>query len=337
MGSNPPNLILMIADTQSQFECDVTTDDGKEARLIGIMICESYDIINQGKRASVISIGGLAIATEWRRMGLATSLMKRGARRVSSGEYMYLFNLKKDRKLFPCAEISVWWYPLKSCTSLNMTIFKLDPSPSPETVSELSCRVADPEYSNLPCRPMTYEDVAIVCEMLKNNALKFPLARCWTSEHVVRWFLPEDDVQFSYIVTDQSGQELLDFFAFHIISYCVPRRGYETTDNRNEFLALPSSEEETKKEEETTTLRIAVPSYLTSRHTNKEVMMKYVMRAALHANCDFIHGYGAMGCDNVFQNLSFVKNENEIHFLQMLNWETRSFKGDEIGLSWIQF
>ena len=33
----------------------------------------------------------------------------------------------------------------------------------------------------------------------------------------------------------------------------------------------------------------------------------------------------------------FVKNENEVHYLQMFNWETRTFKGSEIGLQWIQF
>ena len=55
---------------------------------------------------------GLAIASEWRGMGLVINLVKRGASRVS-GEHMHLFNLKKDRRLFPCAELNVWWYPLK--------------------------------------------------------------------------------------------------------------------------------------------------------------------------------------------------------------------------------
>ena len=66
-------------------------------------------------------------------------------------------------------------------------------------------------------------------------------------------------------------------------------------------------------------------------------MLKFMMHAAKQANVDYIHGYGAFSYEETFNNLGFIKNENEVHYLQMFNWETRSFKGEEIGLAWIQF
>ena len=335
METSQPHLILMITDTKSQDLCDVTMEDGRKVRLIGIMLCESFDIFNQGKKASVLAVGGLAIASEWRGMGLVVSLMKRGASRVG-GDHMHLFNLKKDRKLFPCAQMSVWWYPLNPPSCLRMTIFKMDPAPHPDIISELCDRVTE-ENSQLSCRPMTYQDVGIVLEMLETDAKNYSLARSWTSEHV-RSILPKKDVQFSYIVTDDAGKKNLDFFSFHITSYCVPK--IAEVGIQKEEVKLSSAEEtflKCDKDEDTTEIRFAVPSYITSKQTNKEAMVKFVMFAAKKAKVDFIHGYGAFGYDDVFKNLGFIKNENEIHYLQMLNWESRSFKGDEIGLAWIQF
>ena len=54
-------------------------------------------------------------------------------------------------------------------------------------------------------------------------------------------------------------------------------------------------------------------------------------------NVDYIHGYGAFGYDSVFEELGFVRNRQEVHYLQMLNWESRKFSGEEKGLSWIQY
>ena len=71
-----------------------------------------------------LTIGGLAIAEEWRGRGLVINLVKRGAMRVT-GQHMHLFNLKKDRRLYPCAELAVWWYPIKPETATAMTLFKV--------------------------------------------------------------------------------------------------------------------------------------------------------------------------------------------------------------------
>ena len=81
-------------------------------------------VTNQGKSMPALTIGGLAISEEWRGRGLVINLVKRGAGRVN-GQHMHLFNLKKDRRLFPCAELAVWWYPVKPDTATKMTLFKV--------------------------------------------------------------------------------------------------------------------------------------------------------------------------------------------------------------------
>ena len=324
----------MIVDTQSKDQSlTVKTADGRNGAMVGMMITEAFDVINQGKKVPTLTIGGLAIAEPWRGMGLVLNFVKRGASRVS-GEHMHLFNLKKDRRLFPCAELSVWWYPLKPTTCKKMTLFKLVPGPPSALIAALCNRVTE-EYSALPTRLMTYCDVDAVCSMLSREAAKFSLARCWTAEHVARWLLPKEDVQFSYIVTDDAGVEDLDFFSFHIVSYCVPRNDAEGGNcvNRIEFL----EELDGETEEELLEIRVAVPGYLTTSNTRRDDMLKFMMHAAKQANVDYIHGYGAFSYEETFNNLGFIKNENEVHYLQMFNWETRSFKGEEIGLAWIQF
>ena len=332
MSANPPHLILMIVDTQSKAaSLDVKTADGRAAKMVGMMMSEAFDVINQGKKVPTLTIGGLAIAEPWRGMGLVLNFIKRGASRVS-GEHMHLFNLKKDRRLFPCAELTVWWYPLKLASCQKMTLFKLDPGPPSAVVTALCGRVTE-EYSTLPCRQMTYCDVDTVCQMLVQEASSFSLARCWTAEHVARWLLPKEDVQFSYIVTDEAGVEDLDFFSFHIMSYCVPKHEKGEGISRLEFL----EDEVAESDKDTQEIRVAVPGYLTTRNTRKEDMLKFMMHAAKLADVDYIHGYGAFSYDETFNNLGFIKNENEVHYLQMFNWETRSFKGEEIGLAWIQF
>ncbi|KAL5269397.1 hypothetical protein ACHWQZ_G003028 [Mnemiopsis leidyi] len=329
MSANPPHLILMIADTLcKEGKSDVRTADGRDATIVGMMISEAFDVINQGKSVPTLTIGGLAIAEPWRGMGLVLNFVKRGASRVS-GEHMHLFNLKKDRRLFPCAELSVWWYPLKPATCKMMTLFRLDPGPPSTLITALCDRVSE-EYAALPCREMTFCDVDTVCRMLREEAANFSLARFWTSEHVARWLLPKDDVQFSYVVTDETGTKDLDFFSFHIVSYCVPN---SKSIDQTECLENEKGEEKVGTRE----IRMAVPGYLTTQHTRKEDIVKFIMHAAKQANVDYIHGYGAFSYEETFNNLGFTKNENEVHYLQMFNWETRSFKGEEIGLAWIQF
>ena len=49
MNANPPHLIIMLADTQSKEKPDVTTADGRDAKLMGMMISEAFDVMNQGE------------------------------------------------------------------------------------------------------------------------------------------------------------------------------------------------------------------------------------------------------------------------------------------------
>ena len=61
-----------------------------------------------------------------------------------------------------------------------------------------------------------------------------------------------------------------------------------------------------KKEEvtsETVEVRVAVPGYCTTHHTNREDMLRYVMRAAKEAGADYVHGYGAFAYEECFKNL----------------------------------
>ena len=329
LNANPPNLILIIGEgchangTSKSSEDESSAEEpqagstriaiqsGTTARIVAIMISESFTALNQGREVPVLTIGGLAVAEEWRGVGLVVTLFKQIAKKVT-GEHMHLFNLKKDGRLYPCAEIPVWWYPINVENCLKMTLFRLEPSPSQATLQLMASKITK-EFSFLPCRKMREYDVGFVKKSLNKQNNMYALARIWNETDVAKWLLPRPKVQYSYIVTDETGTQKLDFFAFHMISY-----NFAEADDVME-------------------VKVAVPGYYTTRNTRPEDMLKFVMYAAKSAGADYIHGYGALGYCKSFPLLGFIRNDKEVHYLQMFNWETRNFRNDEIGIPWIQF
>ena len=70
-----------------------------------------------------------------------------------------------------------------------------------------------------------------------------------------RWLLPKEGVQYSYIVTDDIGEELVDFFSFHITSFNTP----------DDIEGLKEAEKSNTRE-----IKAVVPGYLTTKNTRRD-------------------------------------------------------------------
>ncbi|KAJ3060360.1 Glycylpeptide N-tetradecanoyltransferase 2 [Podochytrium sp. JEL0797] len=161
-------------------------------------------------------------------------------------------------------------------------------------------------------RAMEEKDVeavhALVAEFLATRAELFPV---FSVEEVRHWFLPIQDVVYSYVVEDPETGAITDFYSFY---------------------NLPSS---VLKNEKFTHVRAAYLFYYSPQGMGKNLarttaIIKDALIQAVANNFDVFNCLELMGNDRFFDELSFGKGDGVLNYY-LYNYRCRPVSGDKTG------
>ena len=156
-------------------------------------------------------------------------------------------------------------------------------------------------------RPMQYKDIPEVAELLNNYLSKFSLWMDFSHEEVEHFFLPQDDVIYTYVVVDQDTGSVTDLCSFYSLSSSILKHPKHTK------------------------LKAAYSFYnVPGAHTLKELFNDLLILAK-HHDFDVFNALDAMENPTVFKDLRFGIGDGNLQFY-LYNWGCEQMASGKVGL-----
>jgi len=165
-----------------------------------------------------------------------------------------------------------------------------------------------PDTTQVPgIRPLEEKDVSAAQSLLMNYLCKFDLYMNFTEEEFRHWFLPIEDVIYSYVVEDPETNQITDLVSF----YSLP----STVINNEKY----------------PTLKAAYSFYNVSTKTNLKLLMKDSLILARN------NGFDVFNCLDIHDNKEFLQDLKfgvGDGFLQyyLYNWLAKTMEPPQVGM-----
>lgn len=163
------------------------------------------------------------------------------------------------------------------------------------------------EFKCTGLRPMVTDDIPDACKLLNTYLQKFSLAPSYSEADFAHWFLPRDDVIYTYVRVDDTTGQLTDMTSF----YCLP----------SSVIGHPHH----------TTLRAAYSFYHVATSCSWEQLMQDSLVAALRNNFDVYNALNVMENQSFFKSLMFGPGDGNLQYY-LYNWRCTEMNPNQVGL-----
>lgn len=156
-------------------------------------------------------------------------------------------------------------------------------------------------------REMRNGDIKAVRSLLEEYLQNTKLAFDFSKEEIKHFFIPRDNVIYSYVVEDPETKEITDFFSYY---------------------SLPSS---ILKSEEHDTLHAAFGYYNVAKTHDIKELMKNVLISAQKNGFDVFNCLDIMRNSEVMEDLHFGKGSGNLHYY-LYNYSIQNLDPKDIGI-----
>lgn len=170
------------------------------------------------------------------------------------------------------------------------------------------------KYYNLPLKHLTKgfrvmknDDVGKVLDLFQCYNSKFNISQSFNIQSILHWFLPRENIIYSYVVEDLHSKNITDFVSFYSIN---------TSILNNPKYSI---------------LKTAYLYYYVNTKTNLKDLIKDVLIEAKQLNFDVVNCLDIMDNKSFLNDLKFVEgNGHLLYFLHNMNYE--KIESSKIGL-----
>lgn len=254
-----------------------------------------------------VEVNFLCVEKSLRSKRLAPLLIKEVTRRVNlTGIFQALYTAGIPLPE-PIGTAQYYHRPLNFKKLLECGFTYLPPGKSVEQM-ESYYRLSSVKQSPSGMRPLVEADLPRVMELLETFLERFQLAHCFDLEECKHWFLPRDQVIYSYVLLEDDN--IVDFFSF----YSIP----------SSILNQPEIPHKT--------IQVAYLFYYSvSSQIRLLPLIKTVLQEAARLGFDVLNCLNLMENEgNLLEALKFGAGDGKLRFY-LYNWRTEQFKPNEIG------
>ena len=279
---------------------------GKKNKLFGFITGIPVNLrIGEKKEVKMTEINFLCVHKKLRKFRLAPVLIKEITRRVNIKNMFQAVYTAGAKIPTPVSECR---YHHRNLNTKKLIDIKFSFLPNGRSLSLQKKLLKLPsDYTIEGVRPMTSKDVKQVRILLTEYLRKMHLAFLYSNEEVKHFFLPRDNVIYTYVVEDPETKEITDMFSY----YSLP----------STILKNPDYE----------TLHASFQYYnVAGKHDHKEIMRNALISAQLN-------GFDVYNCLDVMDNKTAIE---DLHFgagsgnlyYYLYNYSINDISQDKIGI-----
>lgn len=287
----------------SDWVCGVRA--GKKKLLVGFITGIPVKLRIKGKMVKMTEINFLCVHNKVRKKRLAPVLIKEITRRThikGMWQAIYTAGIIIPR---PFTECTYYHRNLNTKKLLDIGFSSLPPGRAKSLHIKLLGLPKEPTIEGV--RPMEKRDVKKVQSLLDEYLKNFNLSFHYNKEEVSHFFLPRENVVYSYVVVDPDTQEITDFISFY---------------------SLPSSILNGEKHK---TLYAAFCYYMVpKKHTIKEIM-RTALILAKKEKFDVFNALDIMDNKDTFDELHFGVGNGHLYYY-LYNWNMKRINPDKVGI-----
>lgn len=155
-------------------------------------------------------------------------------------------------------------------------------------------------------RLMTEVDVPLAFKLLENYLLKFKLTPIFTEDEFKHWFLPQNDIIYSYVVEDKNGI-LTDFVSYYMLPSSVMHHPVHKT------------------------VQAAYSFYNVCTKTPWLDLMNDTLISAKNLNFDVFNALDLMENKTFLEPLKFGIGDGNLQYY-LYNWRCPNMNPEDVGL-----
>ena len=186
---------------------------GKNNKLFGMITGVPVKLVIKGKMTKMTEINFLCVHRKIRKLRLAPVLIKEITRRThikNMWQAIYTAGIVIPR---PITECTYYHRNLNTKKLLDIGFSSL-PQGRPKSLHiKLLSLPKDPAISGI--RPMVKKDVKAVQNLLSEYLQSFDISFQFNKDEVAHFFLPRENVVYSYVVVDPHSEEITDFISYY--------------------------------------------------------------------------------------------------------------------------
>eukprot|EP00744_Colponema_vietnamica_P004385 GILI01006561.1.p1 GENE.GILI01006561.1~~GILI01006561.1.p1 ORF type:complete len:459 (-),score=128.36 GILI01006561.1:132-1460(-) len=274
-------------------------------KLVGFISGIPVDMNVKGTVKSMVEINFLCVHKKLRAKRLAPVLIKEITRRVNLTDVWqaaYTAGVVLPKPVSRCRYFHRSLNPKKL---IEVGFSRLAPR---MTMARTIKLYKLPEETPVPgIRRLTVDDVPKACRLLNTYLAQFPLHPTFTEEEFAHWFLPRDEVVYTYVVADSHSGDITDMCSF----YCLPS-------------TILGNQKYSK-------LKAAYSFYnVATKATLVDLMTAGLMLARDH-DFDVFNALNVMENDSIFKPLKFGIGDGHLQYY-LYNYRCPEIDPSQVGL-----
>lgn len=292
---------LMPPKYESTWHIGIRVSSNK--KLVAFISAIPANINISNKVTKMVEINYLCINKKLRNKRLAPVLIKEISRRAARKEYFQA--IYTSGKHFQ-KELSKMCYFHRSINVQKLVDIEFQ-SIKPKMTMKLMKRLYSlPNKPTINMRLMEEKDLSEVCVLFKSYISQFQVYPILNEEEFKHWFLPRNNVLYSYVVINEN--KITDIISF----YCLPSKVVKHSSKHNE-------------------MKSAFSFYNISTKTSYKNLIENALIIANINNFDIYTCLDIMNNETIFKDLKFGKASGNL-FLYLYNWQSPILKPKEVGI-----
>lgn len=280
----------------------------KSKKLIGFISAIPAKIKVYEKVQNMVEINFLCVLKKLRSKRLAPVLIREITRRVNCKgifQAVYTAGIVLPKPVGTCR---YWHRSLNPKKLIEVNFCHLSRNMTMQRYLKLYRLPEETKTAGL--RPMKASDVPKVVKLLNDFLTPYDLRPVFDEEDVSHWFLPKENVVYSFVVTESTGkkeEEIVDFLSFY---------------------SLPST---VVNHPQHKTLNAAYAFYNVCRKNNWVDLMGDALILAKKKNFDVFNALDLMENEEFLEKLKFGIGDGNLQYY-LYNWRCPSMTAKKIGL-----
>jgi len=200
-----------------QWLCSIRKET--DGSFVGFISAIPVHIVINSKEVQMVEINFLCVHKKYRAYRMAPVLIKEITRRVhlqNIWQAVYTAGVLLPK---PIAKCKYYHRNLNFKKLLDVKFTYLHPHLNLARSKKIYKLPNETTIQGL--RKMEVKDCNSVYKLLNEYLKKFPIHPYYSLDEVVHWFVPRDDVVFSYVVEDPNSKEITDFLSFYLLPSSV--------------------------------------------------------------------------------------------------------------------
>jgi len=284
----------------TDWHCAVRVASSK--KMVGFISAIPAKIDVKGTATDMVEINFLCVHKKLRSKRVAPTLIREITRRVNQKG---IFQACYTAGVVIPKPVGTARYHHRNLNPKKLVAIQFTSLGKNQTMNRMMRLMKVPDQTSIPgLRKMELKDCKQACKLLTDYLKKFHLAPIYSEEEFKHWFLPRDDVIYTYVV-ENANNEITDFASFY---------------------KLPSTVVNNKQYDK---LNAAYSFYNVSPRLT--ALMQDMLTLARKNDFDVFNALDLMENDQFLKPLKFGEGDGNLNYY-LYNWRCPTLTKEELGL-----